>query len=345
MSKKRLGFIDFMKGLCIMLIVMHHTDVKFFDAVAPGLDNALQSFRVPMYYFLSGLFFKSYTGFGNFLRRKVNNLIIPFVFFHIVGYLVAAITFHFIHPGGTFNWHGIVMPLTQRWWSYTIPLWFLISLFEVNIIYYALSKFMPSTWRTALIIVLSFIPYIFTRYSITPPLMIDTAFVGLPFFTLGTTIKGHDLLKPARYDKWGIAVFPAAAIIIYLFAGHIDILIQQYPNYGQLYVLPMTAILALLWACKNLRWWRRDEHGSLTASAYARIPVIGYIGQFSLIVLGTHDLILTPLDAIMADAQLPATTMALVKWGITMAAMFVIIPVMVKLFPKFTAQSPLIPVD
>lgn len=63
-----------------MLIVMYHIDHEFFNRLAPNMNNALQAFRLPMYYFISGIFFKLYQGFLDFTRRKVNNILVPFVF-------------------------------------------------------------------------------------------------------------------------------------------------------------------------------------------------------------------------------------------------------------------------
>ena len=330
-KKPRLAYIDLMKGLCIMLIVMHHTDASFFDAVMPGLDNALQSFRVPMYYFLSGLFFKTYSGFGQFLRRKVNNLLIPFVFFHLLGYAVAFALYPLLHPGASFNWHGLIDPLSQRSWSYTVALWFLISLFEVNIIYYGLSCWLARwRWRVPVLIVISVVPLWLASRHIALPLMLDTAFVGLPFFALGNAVNRTGALQPDVRDKWGFVVAPLVAVAVFLLAGHIDILPQDLPTWPQLYLVPMTAILALLWLCKNIP---------------GRVPVIGYWGRYSLIVLGTHDMLLTPLDHLFDGLPWAATSLALLKWGVTMAAMLVVIRLMVRFFPRFTAQQPLLKIS
>lgn len=333
MAKLRLAYIDFMKGVCIMLIVMHHTDYTFFDSIAPNLDNALQSFRVPMYYFLSGLFFKTYSGFPDFLRRKVNNLVVPLMFFHVTGYLVAAAVFPLLHPEASFDWTGLLGPLYKRKWAYTMPLWFLMSLFEVNIIYYLMRQYLSGYARLGIVAIISLLPILLASNGVKLPLLLDTAFVGLPFFVLGTAVKNKGWLSAHRYDKWGLLVFPIIAIIVYCFAGRIDILTQQFPGYVRLYVLPMASILSLMWLCKNFR----------VRQGY-RIPVIGYWGQYSLVVLGTHDWLLTPLDTMLADVHLGSEWLALLKWGITMVAMFVIIPIMIKLFPRFTAQAPLLPI-
>ena len=146
-GKPRIPYIDFMKGLCIMLIVMTHVEGTFFDQLLPNLNNALQSFRIPLYYFLSGLFFKTYGGISDFSRKKVNNLLIPFVFFHVLCCATTLIIFelkeHFVRPQEIkFVWTCFIEPLYLRDWHYTVPLWFLLSLFEVNIIYYCLQRWL-----------------------------------------------------------------------------------------------------------------------------------------------------------------------------------------------------------
>ncbi|MGN0230071.1 MAG: acyltransferase family protein, partial [Muribaculaceae bacterium] len=78
----RIEYFDLMKGICIILIVAFHVDS---DNMFPRQVNSmLQSFRIPMYYFLSGIFFKTYNGFLDFVRRKTNNIIIPLLFFTLL---------------------------------------------------------------------------------------------------------------------------------------------------------------------------------------------------------------------------------------------------------------------
>lgn len=77
-EKKRIGYIDLMKGICIILIVLLHCDIK---TPYEQLDIMLKNVRIPLYFFLSGLFFKEYSSFLDFIVRKVNKLIIPYIFF------------------------------------------------------------------------------------------------------------------------------------------------------------------------------------------------------------------------------------------------------------------------
>ena len=70
---KRIEFIDLAKGICILLVVLLHIgiDVNFWGTT---------SMRMPLYFVLSGLFFKDYGSLYNLLIKKTNRLIIPFLF-------------------------------------------------------------------------------------------------------------------------------------------------------------------------------------------------------------------------------------------------------------------------
>ena len=59
--QKRMEFLDLAKGICIILVVAFHM-TKFYHLDMPAA-NFFKSFRLPLYFFLSGLFFKTYSGF------------------------------------------------------------------------------------------------------------------------------------------------------------------------------------------------------------------------------------------------------------------------------------------
>ena len=63
MSQKRIEFIDLAKGVCIILVVIGHCGAPI---NIPGFEIV----RMPLYFILSGLFFKDYGGGYNFFIRK-----------------------------------------------------------------------------------------------------------------------------------------------------------------------------------------------------------------------------------------------------------------------------------
>lgn len=81
MSQKRIEFIDLAKGICIICIVIGHCGVAF---SIPGISN----FVMPAFFILSGLFFKEYDSAGTFLVKKINGLLVPFLFFYLTAYAV-----------------------------------------------------------------------------------------------------------------------------------------------------------------------------------------------------------------------------------------------------------------
>ena len=83
MKKNRIEFVDLAKGFCICLVVFSHC-CSHYHLKTP-IDLTCGAFRMPLYFFLSGLFFKTYEGFDGFLKRKINKLVIPFLFFYLIG--------------------------------------------------------------------------------------------------------------------------------------------------------------------------------------------------------------------------------------------------------------------
>ena len=80
-TKQRIQYIDLAKGFCILLVVASHI-LAFYRTQLP-YDSVLKCFRMPLYFFLSGVFFKQYENFGGFVKRKINKLLIPFLFFYV----------------------------------------------------------------------------------------------------------------------------------------------------------------------------------------------------------------------------------------------------------------------
>lgn len=325
-APSRLHYIDFMKGLCILFIVIHHTDHGLFDLIGENTNATLQSFRIPMYYFISGIFFKAYEGFSDFVRRKVNTMIIPLVFFFMLTILLIALVnlMPFLHD----IFHPITLHLIVKCPErVNLPLWFLVSLFEVNIIYYPLQQFLKrERWLAVVVILLSVGGYLLAINHLFLPCWLDTALLGLPYFVMGSMIHHLGQLKPHRLDRYGWIVLLVVLACIYPFAQAIDIRARVLPNYFYLYFVPALSILALLWACKPLQY----------------VPVICYFGRYSLVVLGTH----FPLIRLVANILYRIDHHAgLTGHCETLAVVLIIelalIWLLTRYLPHFTAQKPL----
>ena len=331
MVRGRIAFIDFMKCLCIMLIVMYHIDHEFFNYLAPNLNNALQAFRLPMYYFISGIFFKHYAGYGDFTRRKVNNILVPFVFFVVMAYAMRLLEYLVRLAVGAdaidISLSHLFEPFYMRYWEMSAPLWFLLSLFWVNIIFYALRSLIKPVWGVVVATVLiSLGGYWLGAHKIVLPLMLDTSLMALPYFVLGWGLNRLGALNRSRWDRWGIVALALVAVPLYLLSESLNLHSLVLPAYWKLYILPFAAIVALFWACKPLH----------------HIPVLCHYGRYSLIILGTHPLLFLPIRSwfILRGGMEPGITLTLLVFVLTMLLEWPVIWLLKTYAPRFTAQKP-----
>lgn len=314
MATQRIAYIDFMKGFCILLVVIFHINNHAFDAPYSAM---LQQFRIPMYFFLSGLFFKPYDGFTDFTRRKINNIIIPFLFFMILGVIHC---FFRNLVNAQFDLYQTLHAMPRNPIYPNIPIWFLAALFEVNIIYYLLKKVINRYITIALAFVLSAMGYWVATRGYFLIAYIDIALVALPFFILGTESRKLGLLEKGPSLIVRIVLIVTVLVILYFFSERIDMFKRVYPNYLMFYLLPSLSIISLLFICQYLK---------------RPVPIISHIGRYSIIVLGTHFLVLHSLPFSPDNLWQSLGVLAIIT-----AIEYPIIFVFRKYLPRLTAQEP-----
>ena len=139
MSNNRIEYIDLAKGMCIMLVVVFH--IYSYYQISMPAGYFFRAFRMPLYFFLSGVFFKTYGCFGNFLKKKTNKLLIPFVFFYLTLSVFISIFLYkyfgiVIEKAKNFDILPALTEFITRENFPNSPLWFLLCLFEVNLLFY-----------------------------------------------------------------------------------------------------------------------------------------------------------------------------------------------------------------
>lgn len=106
-NNKRIEFIDLAKGICILMVVIRHCELPL---NIPGFQNL----RMPLYFVLSGIFFKTYGGFSDFIRRKTNKILVSFLFFYILAYIVFYVAKWLVPELTKTDASGIFDVFTQR---------------------------------------------------------------------------------------------------------------------------------------------------------------------------------------------------------------------------------------
>lgn len=330
-GQQRIAFIDLLKCACILLVVMYHIDHETLNYLAPNLNNAAYNFYLPVFYFISGIFFKPHSGISDFLRRKVNNIIVPFVFFVILAYgvrcLEAAVRFAVGAQAIDISPKSLIAPFYQRYWEVTTPLWFLLSLFWVNVIFYALHRLLKTWWAILpAVVAVSATGCFLAARHVELPLMLDCAMVILPYFVLGWGMNRLGAVQPSRWDCFGLLVLLLVAVPLYWLSDFMNLHFLILPAYWKVYLLPFIAVLAVFWAFKPLQ----------------RIPVLSHYGRYTLIILGTHPLLFLPLRSlfILRFGMEPGLALSMLVFFLTMLLEWPVIWLLKTYFPRFTALKP-----
>lgn len=313
------------------------------DVPVPLL-NYCGSFRMPLYFVLSGLFFKEYGGLLDFARRKTNKLVIPFFFFHLLSVAIMFATSGFGVKMGNKKNISEIWAFVSDHWLVNGPLWFLLCLFVVNIYFYCIVLMAKKLsggrqqLMIALIIGLSLVGggwgFALGRYEIELWCYSDTALTCLPFFCAGYILrKFTNILYPGRWDKWWPLTCAVLLCITYFVRGGISYLENDTSTkpFVDLYAGGLCGTLAVLFFAKALH----------------RLPVVSYWGRYSIIILCTHFIIIKLLDALFASlgiaALLPPVVYVYGMLALTMVVCTAIIPLCIRYIPWFTAQKDLFP--
>ena len=318
---KRIEFIDLAKGVCIILVVMRHSH----DFYTPFLTML----RMPLYFVLSGLFFKEYGGYVRLLVKKVNKLIIPVIFFYLVFYLireVEALLLPDMVPEDSRS-----LDIFRKIFYLDPPLWFLFALFWQHLIFGAIVK-SSKKWQVQvlLVAVVSGAGWALAQYKIFNSSFIVRGMGAMPFFYFGYLLKRTPILYPNKYDRYNIAfaavLIGIALAIYYLFDRQgIDFFANVLPHPWVVIMCGCASfIVAALLICKVIK----------------RIPVVSYIGRYSIIVLCVH-YPLIPFVSKLCDKIGLHFYMSNALF--TLLICLCLIPLFVRFLPWFVAQKDLIP--
>lgn len=334
-QKNRVVFFDLAKGFCILLVVVFHI-AEYYQIDMP-VDNMIRSMRMPLYFFLSGCFFKTYNGFLDFLARKTNKLLIPFVFW----FLLASLLFPIIFTprfGSVLlnNFKSMVIGFAYGKFP-NGAIWFLLCLFWVNIIFYVISIIARKFKNTlAAIIILSVLTSLIGvslgAFSIRIPLFIDSAFTSLPFFLFGYLMCRYTpIVTPTKYYKWTPVIVLVLLVLLYFFSPDYTLKNNRQVNYHSFLVIYLCGFAGALSVVLLSKWIKR-------------VSVFNYWGRYSIMILVSHIMVYQLVGYALKYSGLSVTWCFVINLLVTMGICSLLIPFFIKFMPHVTAQKDIIPV-
>lgn len=319
---QRIEFIDLAKGVCILLVVLGH-------AGAPINIPGFNMMRMPLYFILSGLFFKDYGGFIQLVVKKTNKILVPFLFFYLTAYIPFYVFEHY-KPGLIQTQATGILDIFNNRQFFNGPIWFLITLFWSNLIFCIISlNIKTEIARGAIVMILGFTGIYLGINEYFLPCYIDVAMSALPFFFFGYILRKTPLLYKNKYDRWNfIFVFIGYGItyLITVLFNEPHISFHYNKLYGNLilcYIGSCSCVIAVLMLCKMIKY----------------LPIVSYCGRYSIILLCLHHMIYRPIILISNKLGIGGGYFTPI---LTIAVCIALIPVCIKFIPWFTAQRDLI---
>jgi len=286
---KRIEYIDIAKGIGILLVVMGHND---FALVSPFFYKFIYAFHMPLFFFLSGMFFKAELPFLKILRRRFETLLKPYLFTIMLIYIM---TISFTKVNFDVATSRVIKALyANGHYIDWVQLWFLPHLFALNIfafLFYWLVKRSGLPWFKWVLLIaiqivgvlfiekfwpfnLSFLGKTVTLYGL--PLSFDLVLVSGFFFILGCEVNQYASGEVFGHPLTLIGTGIALVALVWFLPETIDFNTRFFQS------LPINTLEALVGIALILSISKQLERIQLLSNIFR------YAGQASLIILIFH---------------------------------------------------------
>lgn len=288
MSAKRITAIDIAKGIGILLVVLGH-QIDYFHAPMPGAYPYIYLFHVPLFFFLSGMFFREQEGLWTCFRKKFMRLFVPYLLANIFFFFVEMVRVWNLGAAydGDLGWRDLWLACAGLWPVLSMlsrPTWFILVLFRITLIYKLIQ--MLAGGRKWIMAVLCAAIGIAGAIWAPGEYMLGQTMVALPFLCLGH-VCGAEMVEHKKIFSLPISVIGIllALPLLYLISLHqqTNIAVNVYDHPALMYAGALLGILAVLWLSKLIE----------------RLPnttkLLSFVGRYTLSILIWHIFIMKVL--------------------------------------------------
>lgn len=300
--KERIGYFDSAKAILIALVVLGH----ILSYANPGYDilpysmaqSLISSFHMPAFFIISGILIDidkwGKRSPGDYILKRVKTLVVPYFFFETV-----AILYKHFALGKVSLKDGLVNMLTLR--CNVGADWFLPAMFFASLIFYLYIKLPKKpVWAVAAVaatLALHFVP-VGHWWSV-----LLRSVLGFAFMVLGNALKGQmTAFSPAKI----VTAFLLTAVCA---AAELKFSIDNSFYDGILECPPLLLVAGICGA-----------YFTLGIARYLNFKWVRLIGENSLVIMGTHQLVLytiphsSSLLWVMGTLLLTAAVELIIVW-------------------------------
>ena len=314
-NKPRIEWIDFARGIGILLVLIGHTKI-------PYLPRYLAyAFHMPFFFIISGLCFsvKKEENFWAFLLKKTRTLIVPYFFISFLWFIYDCVREHF-HSQITLKFivEDVSVYLVQRHFH---AIWFLTCLFLCEIFMFFIARISNRKILITITIVFFILSFLYSEYvNLILPWCIDLVLTALPFMLIGyiwkKAIIGFEITKKNLY-------LPILLLIICIAANAINVIIFNNGNktnfmdndfaFYPLYLISSIAgSFSLIFFAK---WFKYNK-------------LINYIGANSILFFTVHQIIFSTADNLKDITGDRGMAFDIIMWIVYFILSIVVITIM-----------------
>lgn len=327
---ERIEFLDLAKGIGIFLVVFIHAQSAF-GGISWLLKSAIQISYLPLFFFLSGVFFKTYNSYSSYLKKKINTLLIPFLFFHISGCIILPYLNLY-----KFEFHQLYDFLFHDGRISNVPCWFIICLFVQGNIFY-LIHFISQKVKNRLfcILFLSVLMGIIgwllstTNTEINIGMNFKTALTTMPYFALGYVIKNYSIVLDRKYKNVSLSLYSIFALIItVVLAEPAEYFINSYDT--SLWRFYLCGFVGLSFFIS-------------ISMIFEQLPFFSFLGKNSLIVLLSHNPYIQRVMPILFRTNIHQWWLLSILGTIIVGvSYYLLVPLFKRIIPWFVAKKEII---
>lgn len=281
--------VDISKGIGIVLVVIGHS---WLAIKHPPLFDLIYSFHMPLFFFLSGMFFNGSGDYGRFALTKADQLLKPFyVVLLSFGMLKLVMAGADLQAGmvGVLYGSGNTIPLVSLWFLAHLWVTFQVAWLVENSLRF--SRISKTAQAAILLIILGagyYILQFFSQLTITLPgsanptkaaglpLSLDVSLISTAFFLIGFRLRRA--VMAMRFSlPFLLCATGAFAALLYFFDHSLNLNQRQYGNPF------VTTLVAMLGIYIVLSISRQRADVSCAAG-----KVLAYLGRQSLFILIFH---------------------------------------------------------
>ena len=255
-KKTRIDYIDVLRGIGIMYMVLGHINLGV------QFDHYIHAFHMPLFFFVTGFFFKrQQVSFKTFIKKTSKQLLLPYFIWGVAMILFAGITKLGLSTSlsqavcNLFTTNHSGLPIAGA-------LWYLTCLYFSQLWLYFLNKYFKKEWLFGIGCLAVFVMGLTMHYfHIELWWSIVNSFVAVGIVYFGYLIRKLDVL--ARFTNTNI-IYTLILFIISTFSimhtGYVNMRTGIYPNIILFFVNLLLAILfysnvsKILLSIKKLSW-------------------------------------------------------------------------------------------